>query len=318
MKTESLSRFKSSISHDPITIFRRRNSQNGMIGGEHQYKNIVEAMGNGISEIDHKGVSTYANDTICELWGYRRGDIIGRKVSDFLDQTNSEILNKQLNKRKSGGCESYELTWTRKNGQKVHTIMTPTPYFESSGRFLGSFAIITDISSLKSREQSLITAKEQLESKLEKCLADIIMKSQELNDVNTALKVLLRLRETDRSELEKNMILTVKELISPYLLKLQNGRLNKNDKEILWLVEMTLDDILSPLARRLGSKWLNLTPLEIQIANLIKHGKNTKEAASILNLSVQTIKTYRNRIRKKLGIANTKYNLRSFLLSLGE
>ena len=145
MKTESLSRIKKGIPQSPIIISGKR-KKNGTIGDELRYKNLVESMGNGISEIDHNGVSTYANDTTCELWGYRRRDIIGRKVSGFLDRSNLEILNKQLSKRRSGGCESYELTWTRKDGQKVHTVMTPTPYFESDGRFLGSFAVITDIS----------------------------------------------------------------------------------------------------------------------------------------------------------------------------
>ena len=59
MKTESLSRFNNGISQSPIIISRRKNSQKGTIGEEYRYKNLVEAMGNGISEIDHNGVSTY-------------------------------------------------------------------------------------------------------------------------------------------------------------------------------------------------------------------------------------------------------------------
>ena len=84
-------------------------------------------------------------------------------------------------------------------------MMTPTPYFDSGGRFLGSFAIITDISPLKNREQLLIAANVQFESKLKKCSADLMDKSQELKDANVALKVLLKQSEADRLELEKNM-----------------------------------------------------------------------------------------------------------------
>jgi DNA-binding CsgD family transcriptional regulator len=60
----------------------------------------------------------------------------------------------------------------------------------------------------------------------------------------------------------------------------------------------------------------NLTPQEIQIVDLIKQGKNTKEIAGMLNASPNTIATHRNNIREKLNLRNAKVNLRSYLQSL--
>jgi DNA-binding CsgD family transcriptional regulator len=66
----------------------------------------------------------------------------------------------------------------------------------------------------------------------------------------------------------------------------------------------------------LSSTKYNLTPTELEIANYIKEGKRTKEIASLMNLSIGTIKVHREHIRKKIGLQYSKKNLVSFLKAL--
>jgi DNA-binding CsgD family transcriptional regulator len=49
---------------------------------------------------------------------------------------------------------------------------------------------------------------------------------------------------------------------------------------------------------------------------LVKEGKTNKEVAEILLLSKNTILFHRHNIRTKLGLRNSKKNLRSHLLGL--
>jgi DNA-binding CsgD family transcriptional regulator len=56
--------------------------------------------------------------------------------------------------------------------------------------------------------------------------------------------------------------------------------------------------------------------MEIQVANMVKAGKTTKDIALILGLSARTIEAVRYAIRRKLGIKKKRSNLRSYLLSI--
>ncbi|MCK5349657.1 MAG: PAS domain S-box protein [Desulfobacula sp.] len=283
---------------------------------EKRYRTLVETMGDGLSEIDENQVTTYANDMLCKMWGRTQSEIIGKKVIAFLDQKNRNILKEQLRKRRKGGRTPYEIVWTKKDGTKLPTIMTPTPYFDSDGNFKGSFAIITDISKHKKEQKVLEQAHYKLEERVAQRTQELEEKTIRLEEANTALRVLLKKREEDKTILEERMLLNIRELVLPYIEKLQDYDYTSRQKTCLDIVESTLNDIVSPFLHRISLKYLKLTPSEIQVANLVKYGNSTKEIADILNLSNQTIEFYRKNIGKKMGITNKSVNLRTYLISI--
>ena len=158
--------------------------------------------------------------------------------------------------------------------------------------------MITDISDRKNMEEELET------------------RAKNLEEVNTALKILLKRIDEDKTEMEENMLSNVKELIMPYLEKLKNSRMDERQNAYAGLLESNLNDIISPFSRKLSSKYLNLTSTEIQVANLVKQDKTTKEIAGLLNSSCRAVEVHRGNIRKKLGIRWKKENLRTHLLSI--
>lgn len=161
-----------------------------------------------------------------------------------------------------------------------------------------------------------ITQRKQSEEVLKGREKELKEKTRNLEEVNTALKVLLKRREKDKIEVEENVLLNVRELVEPYLEKLIHSGLLEHQQTLASILESNLQDIISPFIHRLSSKYLNLTPSEVQVASLIKQGKNTKQIAELLNLSTRTIKFHRENIRKKMGITNSRANLRTHLISL--
>ena len=161
-----------------------------------------------------------------------------------------------------------------------------------------------------------ITERKRMEEALKKREQELEEKSRNLEDANTALKVLLKRREEDKSELEEKVICNMRELILPYIENLKITHVDSHQLNQLSILERNTSEIISPFLRTLSTKYPNLTPTEIKVINFIREGRTTKEMAELLNASARTVEVHRDNIRKKLGLRNRKANLRSHLMAL--
>ena len=168
----------------------------------------------------------------------------------------------------------------------------------------GVVAFVRDITRTILVEEALRTREKELEKQ-----------TQDLEEMNTALEVLLEKRSRDKKALEEEILFTVREMIHPWLEKLKHSRLGDRQMAYLEVIESNLNTIAKPLLPSAPSYQLRLTPSEVEVANLIREGKTNKEMAEMLSLSVKTIETHRKNIRRKLGITHSKTNLRSLLVS---
>jgi DNA-binding CsgD family transcriptional regulator len=201
--------------------------------------------------------------------------------------------------KKSRFVNNFEVELVTKNGNSKPTILSAT----LDGNTISG--MIMDITKRKKAEASLARREKALKAR-----------TKELEEVNSALRVLLRNREEDKEEFEKKVLLNVKRLVVPYIERLKKSRLPKQGRAYLSKVESGLNEIASSFAHTLFSKYSDLTVVETQIADLVREGKTTKEIAGLLNISARTVETHRKNIRNKMGIRNKRTNLRAYLLSL--
>ena len=426
-----------------VNISELKQAEEALRESEKRNRRLVETMNDGIGIQDENGLTIYVNNKFCQMLDYKKDDLIGKPVTNFLDDHNRQILINQISDRKKGKVKPYEIEWTCKDSGKIQTIMSPQAIFSDNGQFKGSFSVITDISTLKQTEKLLQESKERfrnlteitsdwiwevdkdvcytyvspkiydilgydpeeilgktpfdlmppdeanrvskifstfaasqdpldcleninlhkdghpvvletsgiptfgsdgefcgyrgidrditdrkrvekelrkahdkLEHRVKKRTSELEIKTKTLEEINIAMKVLLKKREADKIEIEDNVLTNVKELIEPYFEKINKNKLDDQQKAFLSIMESNLNEIISPFTRKMSLKYLNLTPTEIQIANLIKHGSTTKMIAELQNVSPRTVETHRKNIRRKIGLGSKRANLRTHLLSL--
>ena len=324
-------------------LAERKRTEATLRESEQRYRLLLESSPDPIVLYNIQGQATYVNPAFEQTFGYSSSELLGKQV-DFVPEENWPETRKAIQNMLSGQkIHLFETRRLTKDGRVLDVQISSTLYLNRNSEPAGNIVTLRDISAQKKAEVELIKYRDhledlvtertaelaktnvQLESEIddrrraEKALRkrEIELKGQShhLAEVNTALKVLLKQREEDKKELAENVLSNVKELISPYLERLKKSRLNPNQQTLVDILDSNLTNMISPFISKLSSRYFNLTPGEVRVANLVKEGKTNKEIAELLFISKNTVLFHRYNIRQKLGLKNKKINLRSHLLS---
>ncbi len=285
-------------------ISERKRAEDALRESEAKYRDLVENISDVIYSIDKDGVMTYISPAIESIFGYSPSEIIGRPLIEFVYKEDLTRMRKRFEETLSGHIKPSEYRFLSKSGE-IHWILASSKPVFIENQVVGIQGVLTDNTERKRAEIALQEKEQKLEGQ-----------SQHLEEVNTALKVLLEHREEEKKKLEENILSNVQKLIFPYIEKLENSRLDDKNKTYVDIMRSNLKELISPFGNKLSSKYSILTSTEIQVADLIKHGRTSKEIASLLNVSPKAISFHRGNIRKKLGLVNKKTNLISHLRSL--
>ena len=288
-------------------ISRRKMMEHALRESEEKYRTIIENIEDGYYEVDLAGNFTFFNDSLCRMTSYSRDELIGRNYREIMDEYNAKrvynVFNTVFITQLSTKAVDWELL--RRDSSTRYIEVSVSLRKNLTGVPVGFMGIARDITERKMNERTLIAREEELKTK-----------TTNLEEVNTALKVLLRRREEDKRELEETVMTNLDDLVHPYLERIRKSANNKKLLEIVDVMETNLQTITSPFFHKLSSQIQNLTSAEIEIANLVKQGKSTKEISDLLNVSIKTIETHRLHIRKKLGLSKKRASLRTHLLSI--
>jgi DNA-binding NarL/FixJ family response regulator len=197
----------------------------------------------------------------------------------------------------------FQTVHVHKDGRHVIVETNGKPFYSPRGKLMGYRGSARDITDRKKMLDDLMERE-----------IDLIAKSKNLEDVNSALRVLLKQRDDDKIELEQRFMSNVREMILPYVEKLQRRNLEIQSRAYVDIVAANLDQLTSPFIGNV--RHLNFTPREIEVANLIRDGKTTKEIAEVIGVAPSAVHSHRDNIRKKLGLTWKTVNLMLHLQDL--
>jgi DNA-binding CsgD family transcriptional regulator len=293
------------------------------------YRAVFDQLSVGVGLCDAKGELIAANRAFLNILGVE--DIVKIREAGFLDYIAvSDDLRERLIQGESvrtpivpglrGNRPSAGPRMERTATARLECVISPINSGDGSlGGFIAQIqesAPERDASGRRGRDKAPPSSGAEPEKEVEQSATELREKVRHLEELNMALKVLLRHRDEDRRGLEESVLSNIRSLIRPYMVRLKQSGLNSEQKTYLAILESHIDEITSPFMQKLSRELQDLTPMEVQVAGLIREGKKTKEIADLLHLSKNTVIFHRYNIRTKLKLKNQKKNLRSFLQSV--
>lgn len=150
------------------------------------------------------------------------------------------------------------------------------------------------------------------ERELQEINRQLIVERKALQESNTALRTVLAKIEEEKQEIYVNINANVEKIVMPILQALA-VELPQPLKKYTEILRAGMEEITSPFISHLSRSYHSLTPTEINICNMIRIGKRTKEIAQIRGVTEVTINRHRENIRRKLKITNSDVNLVTYL-----
>ncbi len=259
-------------------------------------RKIIDAAPSIICSISQEGAIRFINPAGEKLTGYSTEELLGKNWQDYFHRSQSPDTDQDLlHEFQKKDVRGLEVELKTRDGGLRNISWSSITRFEDKGSPRETLILGNDITGLK------------------KAFGEIEKKKQEIEEANIALRVMLDQHTKTKETIEEQISVRLKTLVTPYLDLLRQSATNDKQMETINIITAHINSIAGSFSPKSKEILLGLSPRESLIADLVRQGKTSKDIATIIGISVRTVETYRNNLRKKLGINNRKISLRTYL-----
>jgi PAS domain S-box-containing protein len=148
---------------------------------EQRFRLIVETAQEGVWTIDTEWRTTYVNHYMANMLGYTVEEMTGRHLFSFVAPESQEPARKSLEQgAQAPRAHAKDRAFLRKDGSLLWTSVSTTPMFDEEGHYIGSLAMVTDITQRRAAEEQVRQLNAELERRIAERTAQLEFSNREL------------------------------------------------------------------------------------------------------------------------------------------
>jgi PAS domain S-box-containing protein len=168
-------------------ITERRQMEEALRQSEEKYRTIIENIQDGYFEVDLAGKFTFFNESLCEIYGYPKEELLDMNNRQYADKENAKKVFDAFNEIYKTGITGsiFEYEIIRKDGTRRQIEVSASLKKNSSGKPIGFRGISRDITERKRAEEQLQQTLESLRKSVGATI-QVMVSAVEMRDPYTA------------------------------------------------------------------------------------------------------------------------------------
>jgi PAS domain S-box-containing protein len=154
--------------NDMTETFRRKTNE--LLRKDH----YINAMLDPLWVVDEDNVVIDVNPAFTGLFGYKREEVVGSSIFDFLDDEGERLMRRKLIEREEGLSSTYEISIISKSEGLIPVLISGSPLIED-GEVVGKVGIITDFRSQLALREAIGEEKEKADAIMDSIMDPLVV-----------------------------------------------------------------------------------------------------------------------------------------------
>jgi len=165
------------------SVENQKKAEDELVRTHQRYETLVRNMSEGLLQVNQQDEIEFVNDRFCELTGYTRDELMGRRGYEILvtSEEDRKTLLEKNRMRSEGFSDRYEMQIRKKSGKLIWVLVGGAPLVDADGNSIGSIGVLTDISD-SHRIQEVLKESEERYRIVSQLTSDFVYKDRITKD----------------------------------------------------------------------------------------------------------------------------------------